>query len=126
MITKLPTLVSDAETRRLDSEIVDAMAKHNMWLPSNFSYDASGSIDTFLAVVKTAVLTKENKEAEEAAKEPADTTAATPDPTDPFATTSKGEQFSEGDAPRPARPITRMSPRQASNYCTTRAPWTKK
>ena len=119
MITKLPTLVSDAETRLLESDIVTEMARHNMALPSNFSFDAPGSIDMFLAVVKTANLARAKREAEEAARP------------DPDVTTGEGigegpAQFSEADAPQPAPPITRMSPAQARAFIATDTPWTKK
>ena len=60
-MTTIAPFVSDAETRRLDSEIVDEMAKHNMALPPNFSFNAPSSIDIFLAVTKTANLARRNK-----------------------------------------------------------------
>ena len=126
MTTAAP-FVSAAETRRLDSEIVDAMAKHNMSLPANFSFDAPGSVDVFLAVVKTANLSRDKLEAEEAAKLPPDVLAATTDPHDGFSNMEKGAQFSEDESNRtPFRRVTRMSPSEARVDCASRKSWSRK
>jgi len=121
---KLPTLASDAGNRRLDSQIVDAMAKHKMFLPANFSFDTPGAVDVFLAILKTANLARQKREAAEAAEPPPDTTAATDDPDDGFATTGRGQQFSEGGRRRRGR-VTRMSPGQAKRFsdATQRPHW---